>query len=106
MQVFQTAGVPPRSGRSIFATIGWTRKTSAAPENAAVAKTSGSDRPRRAPTTTPALAGAAGRTAGAGTALEGRDDIPAGGQLAHLHDRALRRIQAVLHHANHVLGRG
>jgi hypothetical protein len=30
MQVFQTAGVPPREGRIIFAIIGWTRKSSVA----------------------------------------------------------------------------
>src|SRR5262245_59760265 len=27
MHVFQTAGVPPRSGRTIFPTIGWTRNS-------------------------------------------------------------------------------
>jgi hypothetical protein len=32
----QTAGVPPKCGRSIFATIGWTAKTSAAARKIAV----------------------------------------------------------------------
>jgi hypothetical protein len=30
MHVVQTAAVPPRSGRTIFATIGWTEKRRAA----------------------------------------------------------------------------
>jgi len=38
MQVFQTAGVPPASGRTIFANIGCTRKSSAALTKRVVAK--------------------------------------------------------------------
>jgi len=30
MQVFQTEGVPPKSGKSILATIGWTQNSKAA----------------------------------------------------------------------------
>jgi hypothetical protein len=33
MQVFHTAGVPPRSGKTIFATIGCTEKSNAALTN-------------------------------------------------------------------------
>src|SRR5438477_8500252 len=38
MQVFQTAGVPPRSGNTIFAIMGWTRKSSAALRNSVAEK--------------------------------------------------------------------
>ena len=40
MQVFHTAGVPPRSGRSIFATIGCTQNKSDALVNNVAAKRS------------------------------------------------------------------
>jgi hypothetical protein len=33
MQVFHTAGVPPRSGRIIFPTMGWTRNSRVALTN-------------------------------------------------------------------------
>jgi hypothetical protein len=33
MQVFHTAGVPPRRGKTIFPIIGWTRKRRAALKN-------------------------------------------------------------------------
>src|SRR5207302_11197189 len=41
MQVFQTAGVPPREGRIILAIMGWTRKSSVALTNRVMAKSNG-----------------------------------------------------------------
>lgn len=38
IEVFHTAGEPPRIGRIIFATIGWTRKTRPAPRQIAAPK--------------------------------------------------------------------
>ncbi|HUS09219.1 MAG TPA: hypothetical protein VMZ30_02045 [Pyrinomonadaceae bacterium] len=43
MQVFHTAGVPPRTGKSIFATIGCTEKSKAALTNNAMPNNSVSD---------------------------------------------------------------
>jgi hypothetical protein len=41
MQVFQTAGVPPRRGSIILATIGWTKKRRVALVNKVMAKRNG-----------------------------------------------------------------
>jgi hypothetical protein len=38
MQVFQTAGVPPRRGKIILAIMGWTRKSKVALTNKVKAK--------------------------------------------------------------------
>src|SRR5678816_1537863 len=42
-QVFQTAGLPPSSGRTIFVNIGWTENSSAALKKIAVANTESSN---------------------------------------------------------------
>jgi len=41
MQVFHTAGVPPRSGRIIWAIMGWMRKSRNALTNSVAANSSG-----------------------------------------------------------------
>jgi hypothetical protein len=43
MQVVHTAGAPPRSGSTIFANIGWTRKSRKALTNSAVANSGSYD---------------------------------------------------------------
>src|SRR6516165_8840618 len=63
MHVFQTAGVPPKSGSTILANIGWTRKSSVALRKRVAAKAKGS---ASGPTPLP---GAAGRPAASGVAL-------------------------------------
>ena len=46
MHVFQTAGVPPSSGRIILPTIGWTRNKRVALTNSVRPKSIGTDRLR------------------------------------------------------------
>src|SRR4051812_9417268 len=43
MQVFQTDGDPPSRGRAIFATIGWTANSRAAPTSSVSANNNGKD---------------------------------------------------------------